>query len=692
MSVAAETNLWPLAAILPRVRAAEPGVEDDDRAAEALALGELWQSTLNDAVIDWQEQVCPEIYAAAVEQIEDAVKANDVEALATLTVPALGEALMLDAMRVMYAAGADFVVAEAADAGVKIKPAKASLSWQPMNSVGEVLTQWALALVLRIGSRTTAGLSNEALRLYRPGATVAQVTDGVQNYWDGLTDAVPRETIGAGLSRAVNLGKLDTYAAARPRGWRLELRADERLDKNTCVTPDTLITTGRGPVCADAVTLADVLLTHAGRWVAPSRIIPSDVDEDIVTLTLAGSRRLRVTADHRIMTANRGWVEAGELRLDDLLIDQPNAQGVGETVGLDFDFGQAPHGVAPGLKVSGLADVDVRAQRVPVTTVSLDDQPLAHLEVDYPRADQYLLLEGDRPAFEALSDDALDAGLKTAGHVAAGRAVAPNACTAGHVAEDDGAEFADNHDRWTSADLGAVASSRRLSVPEVGAAPAAYGGTATGVRTALARAVGVSTGVRCRDGERLRTVWADLRHAVALAADLGEQGGIGVLADLRAVDRLEASAVRDVDAADLARPDDVLPADAISGSVGAASSAPDDRRTAVQTRDVHGFSVLQIEAIEHTPYVGTVYDFTVPDDETFWANGVLVHNCGPCKDIDGTVLPTQDAANLAYGGAGYLFCKGRERCRGTVRSVWIVKAAKSDFDLGTLLSGMKELR
>ena len=235
MSIAAETNLWPLAALLPQVRAAdEPDAEDDDRAAEALALGELWQSTLDDAVIDWQEQVSPEIYAAAVEQIEDAVKANDVEALATLTVPALGEALMLDAMRVMYAAGADFVVAEAADAGVKIKPAKASLTWQPVNSVGEVLTQWALALALRIGSRTTAGLSNEALRLYRPGATVAQVTDGVQNYRDGLTDAVPRETIGAGLSRAVNLGKLDTYAKPTPRGWRLELRSDERLDRNTC--------------------------------------------------------------------------------------------------------------------------------------------------------------------------------------------------------------------------------------------------------------------------------------------------------------------------------------------------------------------------------------------------------------------------------------------------------------------------
>ena len=241
MSIAAETNLWPLAALLPHVIAAdedEQAEDEDDREAEALALGERWQEELEDAVTAWQRRVAPEQFAAAVEQIEDAVKANDVEALAALAVPTLGDDLLLEHMAVMYDEGAAFVVAEAADAGVKIKPAKSPTSvaaWLPMNAgVGETLASWALALVLRIGSRTTAGLSNEALRLYRPGATVAQVTDGVQNYWDGLTDAVPRETIGAGLSRAVNLGKLDTYAKPTPRGWRLELRADERLDRNTC--------------------------------------------------------------------------------------------------------------------------------------------------------------------------------------------------------------------------------------------------------------------------------------------------------------------------------------------------------------------------------------------------------------------------------------------------------------------------
>lgn len=46
------------------------------------------------------------------------------------------------------------------------------------------------------------------------------------------------------------------------------------------------------------------------------------------------------------------------------------------------------------------------------------------------------------------------------------------------------------------------------------------------------------------------------------------------------------------------------------------------------------------------------------------------NRCGPCEKIDGKELPTFDAMMLAYGGGGYLFCEGRERCRGTAIAVW----------------------
>lgn len=58
----------------------------------------------------------------------------------------------------------------------------------------------------------------------------------------------------------------------------------------------------------------------------------------------------------------------------------------------------------------------------------------------------------------------------------------------------------------------------------------------------------------------------------------------------------------------------------------------------------------------------------------WFANETLDGNtCKPCKNIDGQELPTVDAMITAYGGGGgYLFCEGRERCRGTVDARWEV--------------------
>lgn len=58
----------------------------------------------------------------------------------------------------------------------------------------------------------------------------------------------------------------------------------------------------------------------------------------------------------------------------------------------------------------------------------------------------------------------------------------------------------------------------------------------------------------------------------------------------------------------------------------------------------------------------------------WFASEVLDGNtCKPCRKIDGQELPTVEAMITAYGGGGgYLFCEGRERCRGTVDARWEV--------------------
>jgi phage portal protein BeeE len=56
----------------------------------------------------------------------------------------------------------------------------------------------------------------------------------------------------------------------------------------------------------------------------------------------------------------------------------------------------------------------------------------------------------------------------------------------------------------------------------------------------------------------------------------------------------------------------------------------------------------------------------------WYASEVLDGNtCDPCKKINGQRLPTLEAMLLAYGGTGgYLFCLGRERCRGFPVARW----------------------
>jgi hypothetical protein len=60
----------------------------------------------------------------------------------------------------------------------------------------------------------------------------------------------------------------------------------------------------------------------------------------------------------------------------------------------------------------------------------------------------------------------------------------------------------------------------------------------------------------------------------------------------------------------------------------------------------------------------------VPEDETFWAEGILVHNCKPCRDVDGTRYTDLAEARKAYPTGGYTRCLGGPRCRGTLVTVW----------------------
>lgn len=97
--------------------------------------------------------------------------------------------------------------------------------------------------------------------------------------------------------------------------------------------------------------------------------------------------------------------------------------------------------------------------------------------------------------------------------------------------------------------------------------------------------------------------------------------------------------------------------------------------SAVNTHPVHGLSLVKVTTVERRAHRGLVFDFAVPGDGTFWAEGVLVHNCEPCARVNGKWIGNTDDPDITakveavYPNGNYRDCEGGVRCRGQVVAV-----------------------
>lgn len=81
-------------------------------------------------------------------------------------------------------------------------------------------------------------------------------------------------------------------------------------------------------------------------------------------------------------------------------------------------------------------------------------------------------------------------------------------------------------------------------------------------------------------------------------------------------------------------------------------------------------------------YVGRVHDLTVAVDHSFTAGGVVVHNCSPCKKIDGRRFASEEEAAEFYPNGGPMrYCLGGNRCRGTLVFDWSDAVEGDDGEL-----------
>ena len=83
-----------------------------------------------------------------------------------------------------------------------------------------------------------------------------------------------------------------------------------------CFPARTPVQTPTGPAAIQDLKPGDLVLTGDGELTRVSAVRKA-VSLSLVSVHLVGNRVLRCTAGHRILTANRGWISAGELRAKD---------------------------------------------------------------------------------------------------------------------------------------------------------------------------------------------------------------------------------------------------------------------------------------------------------------------------------------------------------------------------------------
>lgn len=606
--------------------------------------------------------------AQIVDQVRVAVTSNDLAALARLHVSTSEAAQVLtEAMADMALEAARQVTAEAEDQGIRLDPVASDTA--PFAATAVAITALLAEALTNSGGR-------EALRRWSPTTSGDEVSAAVDEHLASLSDSFVRDNLGGAMHAAVNAGRMNTMLT----GPSAAIYGSEQMDRNTCLAPDTLVTTRRGAIPAEQVRLDDRLLTHAGRWMQPSHLLITEVDEDLIALRLDGQRELLVTWDHPVLVLDRGelvWRHAGQITEGALVLDQSSLQSGTEIIVPDLFLGQAPDDVAAFDQFGGLAPVNVRAQRMPVATVSLDDE-VADEEINDPSADLRLRREVEPGRFKFQPDGPFDRRLQSAGHVAPLGAVTPDLSTGWYDSETGAAVFADNEDGWTPTGLAAVGAVGGQALSEHRAAAAAGLVPSSRFERTTQRAVVVPLVVADRDAEIPATLGASLGHLpAARGAQLGQHLRVGELAGDRAVDGSRSTAAQDSVLAQFAEPGNSANSPALNGGVLLAPRpASSNGDTAVRTRLVHGLSVVRVDAVDRMPHQGFVYDFTVPGDETFWADGVLVHNCKPCRKINGKWIGNSDDPDIAakveavYPNGGYKNCLGGVRCRGTLVAIW----------------------
>lgn len=157
-------------------------------------------------------------------QVADLLAAGDLDGLTRLSVDATAAADVLEE------AATDALGRGVALAGVEAAAQGVTLPTGPdLPDVGA----WARTLASSLASGLATAAGREALRLAGPGASADDVLTGLRAWFDGLTDAAVRETVGAVVQAGLQGGRTAAVAAG---GSGVEFIHSAIRDRSTCST------------------------------------------------------------------------------------------------------------------------------------------------------------------------------------------------------------------------------------------------------------------------------------------------------------------------------------------------------------------------------------------------------------------------------------------------------------------------
>jgi hypothetical protein len=196
--------------------------EEKQSGVDFTTLNAAWQDELDQLMPQWKLQR-DTMLTDLLSQVAQALDDGDLAALGTLSpVTGLGGQLLQDAMLRLADAAALEAQAEAGRQGVTVDV--------PAYATDNLAARAQLVDQLMAGSLTNV-VSRQALARWTDGVPTSEVTAGVRDYVNGLSDTYLTDSLGGALTAAQNHARLAVMA----NGPVQELYASELLDGATCV-------------------------------------------------------------------------------------------------------------------------------------------------------------------------------------------------------------------------------------------------------------------------------------------------------------------------------------------------------------------------------------------------------------------------------------------------------------------------